>query len=86
VNTFWLVEATEKAIQKREVCISLSDWIQTYVVCCFMLNESFAEENLICHDPGVFIYVSAVLLQLFNIWTAGEVLLMCTIVSLLVTL
>jgi hypothetical protein len=23
VNTFWLVGATEKAIQKREVCISL---------------------------------------------------------------
>jgi len=24
VNTYWLVGATEKAIQKREVCISLN--------------------------------------------------------------
>jgi len=36
VNTFWLVGATEKAIQKREVCINLNDSVQTWCACCFM--------------------------------------------------
>jgi Adenylate cyclase, family 3 (some proteins contain HAMP domain) len=36
VNTFWLVGATEKAIQKREVCINHSNSVQAWHVCCFM--------------------------------------------------